>query len=70
MFTSKENFRKQYLERFKEVTGESFEEGSMQEKYNVLASLIMKYAGTYMADTKSRMDKNNNQKTHKFLCVL
>ena len=62
MFTSKENFRKQYLERFKEVTGESFEEGSMQEKYNVLASLIMKYAGTYMADTKSRMDKNNNQK--------
>ena len=62
MFENKENFKEQYLERFKEVTGESFEEGSMQEKYNVLASLIMKYAGTYMADTKSIMDQDNNQK--------
>ncbi len=62
MFSNKEGFKEQYLERFKEVTGESFEEGSMQEKYNVLASLIMKYAGSYMADTKSRMDRDNNQK--------
>ena len=62
MFSSKDNFKEQYLERFKEVTGESFEEGSRQEKYDVLASLIMKYAGTYMADTKSRMDSDNNQK--------
>jgi len=62
MFTNKENFKKQYLERFKEVTGESFENSSMQEKYNVLASLIMKHANSYLADTKSRMDRDNNQK--------
>jgi len=62
MFTNKEKFKEQYLERFKEVTGESFENSSMQEKYNVLASLIMKHANSYLADTKSRMDRDNNQK--------
>jgi starch phosphorylase len=62
MFVDKETFKKEYLERFKEITGETFEESTVQDKYVVLASLIMKYLGPYMADSHSKMNRENNGK--------
>ncbi|SHI34421.1 starch phosphorylase [Dethiosulfatibacter aminovorans DSM 17477] len=62
MFSSKEAFKKEYLQRFKEVTGECFEESSFIDRYNVLASLVMKYASICMADSHSLMNREKNQK--------
>lgn len=62
MFSDKEAFKKEYLQRFKEVNGECFEESSFIDRYNVLASLVMKYASICMADSHSLMNREKNQK--------
>lgn len=62
MFADKNAFKEQYLERFKEITGESFEESNIEDKYKVLASLIMKKVAIYMADSHSRLNGVLNKK--------
>jgi starch phosphorylase len=62
MFLDKEEFKKEYLQRFKEITGECFEESNIIDKYNVLASLVMKHASVCMANSHSLMNRENNEK--------
>jgi starch phosphorylase len=62
MFTNKDEFKQEYLQRFKEITGECFEESGSIDKYIVLASLIMKHASVYMANSHSLMNRENNEK--------
>lgn len=62
MFLDKEAFKKEYKDRFKEITGEIFEESTLEDRYIVLTSLIMKYVAPYMAESHSKMNKENNGK--------
>ena len=62
MFSDKDAFKKEYLERFKEVTGECFEESGIIDRYHVLASLVMKHASVCMANSHSLMNRENNEK--------
>lgn len=62
MFDNKEDFKSEYLNRFKETTGESFENSSIIDKYKVLASLIMKHISIYMADTNITFKMEKNEK--------
>lgn len=62
MFADKNAFKEQYLERFKEITGEYYNEGTVEDQYKVLASLIMRKVAVHMADSHSRLNGKLNKK--------
>lgn len=66
MFNDKEGFKKEYIARFKEITGETFEESTYVDKYKALVSLIMKYISIYMADTHSMLNIKNDKRIYYF----
>ena len=43
MFTDKNSFKEAYLNKFIKTYGKPLEEGSIQEKYDVLARLVRDY---------------------------
>ena len=63
---NKESFKKEYSKRFLELTGKRIEEGTKEQKYYVLGSLIRGYVMNDWLNTQSRYKKNNKKEIYYF----
>lgn len=63
---NKESFKKEYSKRFLELTGKRIEDGTKEQKYYVLGSLIRGYVMNDWLNTQSRYKKNNKKEIYYF----
>ena len=66
MFKSKEEFVKEYLEKFTQVTGVTFEDGNMYDKYETLARVVCDTINECWADTRMKIKHNMNKQVYYF----
>lgn len=66
LFSSKEGFKKRYLEACKEQYGKSFERCSLKEKYYILAKLVARESNEIREGCKERCAKNKQKKVYYF----
>ena len=66
LIKSKEEFVEEYLEKFTQVTGVRFEDGSMYNKYETLARVVSDTINECWADTKVKLKQNMNKQVYYF----
>lgn len=63
---NKESFKKQFSERFLELMGKSIEDGTKEQKYYVLGSLIREQVINDWLNTQNRYKQNNQKEIYYF----
>ncbi len=55
MFSSKENFKKEFLKRLEEKYGNDVPDSHIFEQYDILGEMVRDYAGKYWRETKDKV---------------
>jgi glycogen phosphorylase len=63
---NKEYFIKEYKKKFLELTGKNLEDGTKEQKYKVLGSLIREYATSDWLNTENQYRNNNEKQIYYF----
>ncbi|WP_105616273.1 glycogen/starch/alpha-glucan phosphorylase [Vallitalea okinawensis] len=66
MLSNKEKFKATYLEKFKELTGDSLSDGNIRDKYMVLAKLIVDELNKNWAHKKAQMKLSESKLVYYF----
>jgi len=66
MFKNKEEFKKNYLEKFAEVEGKTLDEGTAWEQYQALVMLIKDNVSRYWAETNNAYAKDKEKQVYYF----
>ncbi|OEH93139.1 glycogen/starch/alpha-glucan phosphorylase [Bacillus solimangrovi] len=66
MFTSKETFKKRFLDKFERVYGKSFEDSTIQEQYATLGMLVREYASQDWIHTNERYRAESQKQVYYF----
>lgn len=61
MFTNKEGFKKEYIERLAEKYGKTPSEAHILEKYDILGEIVRDYAGTDWRNTREYVLQNDEK---------
>ncbi|WP_102345195.1 glycogen/starch/alpha-glucan phosphorylase [Bacillus sp. Marseille-P3661] len=66
MFSSKEAFKKRFLDKFERMYGKSFDESTLQEQYNTLGQMIREYVSKDWIETNERYRSNKQKQVYYF----
>ncbi|MEC1720594.1 glycogen/starch/alpha-glucan phosphorylase [Schinkia azotoformans] len=66
MFSTKDAFKQQFLEKYEIMYGKSFEESTLPELYNTLGQMVREYVSHAWIETNERNRANHKKQTYYF----